>query len=109
MTKLYVGNLPYSYTDADLNAQFSSYGTVVSVAIIMERETGRSKGFGFVELEDNAMAQKAIKELNGKEIEGRKVVVSVARPKEDRPRGNFGDRNGGGRNRSTGGGRFNRY
>lgn len=106
MTKLYVGNLPYSYSDQDLKDLFAAYGNVVSATIISERETGRSKGFGFVELEDDAMAQKAIDEINGKDLEGRKAVVSVARPKEDRPRRSFGDRNGGNRN---GGGRFNRY
>ncbi len=97
MTKLYVGNLPYKFTDQDLKDLFSAYGNVVSTSIITERETGRSKGFGFVELEDDAMAQKAIEEINGKDLEGRKAVVSVARPKEDRPRRSFGDRNGGNR------------
>lgn len=89
MTKLYVGNLPYSTTDATLSDMFSAYGNVVSATIIMDRASGRSKGFGFVELEDDAAAQQAITEMNGKDVEGRQLNVSVARPQEDRPRNNF--------------------
>ena len=98
MTKLYVGNLPYSYNEDSLKDMFASYGELTSVAIITDKMTGRSKGFGFVELDD-AKAEEAINEINGKEIEGRKVVVSVARPMTDRPaRRDFhgsNDRNGG--------------
>ncbi len=84
MTKLYVGNLPYSVNDDSLRELFSSYGNVLSASIIFDRMSGRSKGFGFVELEDDKEAQKAISEMNEKEIDGRKIVVSVARPKEQR-------------------------
>ena len=86
MTKLYVGNLPYSYNDDSLRNAFSSYGNVLSASIIMDRQRGRSKGFGFVELEDDAAAQQAISEMNGKEVDGRALVVSVARPMSDQPR-----------------------
>lgn len=89
MTKLYVGNLPYSYNDDSLKTLFSSYGNIVSATIIFDKMSGRSKGFGFVELEDDAAAQNAIKELNDKDMEGRNVVVSVARPKEERPERSF--------------------
>lgn len=83
MTKLYVGNLPYSTTDEELSALFADYGTVLSAVIINDRATGRSKGFGFVELEDDAAAEKAIEEMTGKDVEGRNIVVSVARPKRE--------------------------
>ena len=89
MTKLYVGNLPYSVKDDALRDLFSSYGNVLSASIIFDRMSGRSKGFGFVELEDDAEAERAISEMNEKELEGRKLVVSVARPKEERPERNF--------------------
>jgi cold-inducible RNA-binding protein len=102
VTKLYVGNLPYSVTDQLLSEMFASYGNVASATIIMDKMNGRSKGFGFVELEDDEAAQTAISEMNGKEVDGRNLVVSVARPMEDRPRRNFG-----GDNRRGGGG-FNR-
>ncbi|MBP7859529.1 RNA-binding protein [Patescibacteria group bacterium] len=84
MLKLYVGNLPYKFRDAELLNLFSAYGNVLSAVVIIERETGKSKGFGFVEIEDDAMAKKAIAEMNGKEIEGRGIVVNEARPKEER-------------------------
>lgn len=89
MTKLYVGNLPYSVKDDALRDLFSSYGNVLSASIIFDRMSGRSKGFGFVELEDDSEAERAISEMNEKEVEGRKIVVSVARPKEERPERNF--------------------
>jgi|SRR5688572_79064 len=98
--KLYVGNLPYSTTDEDLRTLFAEYGTVVSASIISDRDSGRSKGFGFVELEDDAQAKAAIEALNGKEFSGRNVVVNEARPREERPRRDF---NGGG---NQGGGSF---
>ncbi len=84
MNKLYVGNLPYSYNDDTLKSLFTAYGNVVSSAIIRDKMTKRSKGFGFVELEDDANCQAAIEALNGKEVEGRKIVVSIARPREER-------------------------
>lgn len=90
MVKLYVGNLPYSTTDQDLREMFGSYGNVASATIISDKYSGRSKGFGFVELEDDAAGERAIQELNGKDMDGRSVVVSVARPKEDRPQGDRG-------------------
>lgn len=89
MMKLYVGNLPYSYKDDSLKQLFADYGTVVSATVIMDRASGRSKGFGFVELEDDSMAQQAISEMNGKDIDGRNIVVNEARPMQERPRGEF--------------------
>jgi hypothetical protein len=99
--KLYVGNLPYSFRDDDLQQAFSQHGTVTSAKVMMERDTGRSKGFGFVEMGDDAQAQTAINAMNGQQIGGRGLVVNEARPMEARaPRtGGFG---GGGR--SGGGG-----
>lgn len=93
MTKLYVGNLPYSFNDQALRDLFAGYGDVTSSTIIVDKISGRSKGFGFVELADDNEAQRSIAELNGKSIENRNVLVSVARPMEDRPRRAF---NGGG-------------
>lgn len=84
--KLYVGNLPYSTTDADLNELFAQYGTVVSATVIMDRDSGRSKGFGFVEFDADDAAKAAIEALNGKENGGRNLVVNEARPREERPR-----------------------
>jgi RNA recognition motif-containing protein len=86
MTKLYVGNLPYSTNDQSLADVFSKYGNVLSATVITDKMSGRSKGFGFVELEDDSQAQTAIKELNGTDMDGRKLNVSVARPMEERPR-----------------------
>lgn len=86
MTKLYVGNLPYSTNDQSLADVFSKYGNVLSATVIIDKMSGRSKGFGFVELEDDSQAQAAIKELNGTDMDGRKLNVSVARPMEERPR-----------------------
>lgn len=82
MKKLYVGNLPYKYNGDDLSKLFEQYGEVVSAVIITDRETRRSKGFGFVELEDDA-AKAAIEALNGTEVEGRNIVVNEARPKKE--------------------------
>lgn len=84
--KLYVGNLPYSTTDADLSEMFAGFGTVVSASVITDRDTGRSKGFGFVEIEEDDKAKAAIEALNGKEQGGRNLVVNEARPREERPR-----------------------
>ena len=93
---LYVGNLAYSMGDDDLNALFSAHGEVDSARVIMDRASGRSKGFGFVEMSDEVAAKAAIEALNGTEVEGRNVVVNEARPREDRRRDNRG---GGGYNR----------
>ena len=100
---LYVGNLAYSMGDDDLHALFAAHGEVDSARVIMDRASGRSKGFGFVEMSDEAAAKAAIEAINGTEIEGRSVVVNEARPREERPR----DSRGGGFNRGGGGG-FNR-
>jgi len=94
--KLYVGNLPYSTTDADLQQLFAEYGTVESASVINDRETGRSKGFGFVEVADDAQAKVAIEALNGKDFSGRNIVVNEARPREERPAGGRRDDNRGG-------------
>ena len=82
--KLYVGGLAYSVTEAELEALFAEHGKVVSAIVIKDRDSGQSKGFGFVEMEDPTEAQSAIKELNGKEVGGRSIMVNQARPQEDR-------------------------
>lgn len=87
-TKLYVGNLPYSVRDAELEDMFSPYGEVVSANVIVERDSNRSKGFGFVEMASEEAAQTAIGEMNEKEINGRAVKVNKAKPREERPRRN---------------------
>ena len=87
-TKLFVGKLSFNTTDDTLRAAFEVYGTVTSAQVIMDRDTGRSKGFGFVEMENDAEAQAAIAGLNDQEIDGRTVAVNVARPREDRPQRN---------------------
>lgn len=83
-TNLFVGSIAYSVNDDQLKDFFSSAGSVVSAKVIVDRETGRSKGFGFVEMASDEEAQKAVKELNGKELDGRALVVNEARPREDR-------------------------
>src|SRR4051812_18390808 len=93
--KLYVGNLPYSYRDDDLQQAFSQYGNVQSAKVMMERDTGRSKGFGFVEMGSAAEAQAAIQGMNGQQIGGRGLVVNEARPMEPRSGGGGGGRSGG--------------
>jgi RNA recognition motif-containing protein len=93
--KLYVGNLTYEVADSDLTKMFEPFGTVESAQIIMDRDTGRSKGFGFVEMKTDAEAKAAIAELNGKEVNGRALTVNEARPKAE----------GGGRSGGSGGGR----
>ncbi len=92
---LFVGSLAYSTTDEGLQNHFASIGEVASARVITDRETGRSKGFGFVEFVDEANNQKAVDELNGKELDGREISVSLARPKEDRPKRDFGGNRGG--------------
>ena len=105
MMKLYVGNLSYNAGENDLRELFSAYGAVESVAVITDRDTGRSKGFGFVEFANDAEGQAAIAGLNGKEVSGRALTVSLARPKsEGGGGGGRGGYGGGG-----GGGRGNRY
>src|SRR2546426_5442390 len=96
--KLYVGNLPYSVRDEDLQQSFSQFGAVTSAKVMMERDTGRSKGFGFVEMGSDAEAQAAINGMNGQPLGGRSVVVNEARPMEARPprSGGFGGGGGGG-------------
>ncbi|GAB4560335.1 MAG: hypothetical protein Tsb007_23520 [Rhizobacter sp.] len=100
--KLYVGNLAYSVRDEDLQQAFAQFGTVSSAKVMMDRDTGRSKGFGFVEMGSDAEAQAAINGMNGQALDGRALVVNEARPREERP-GGFG---GGGGGRSGGGGGF---
>jgi RNA recognition motif-containing protein len=82
---LYVGNLSFETTESKLRDVFSEYGTVTSARIITDRETGRSRGFGFVEIEDDAAALKAVTEMNGAELDGRTLTVNEARPREPRP------------------------
>lgn len=101
--KLYVGNLPYQVRDSDLEQAFSQFGQVTSAKVMMERETGRSKGFGFVEMGSDAEAQAAISGMNGQPMGGRSIVVNEARPMEQRPRG-FGGSGGGGGGYGGGGG-----
>jgi RNA recognition motif-containing protein len=104
--KLYVGNLAYTTGDSELEQMFAAHGTVESAQVIMDRDTGRSKGFGFVEMKTDQEAQAAIAALNGKEVGGRALTVNEARPKEDRGggggRGGYG---GGGKGGYGGGGR----
>ena len=82
--KLFVGSLPWSVDDARLTEIFSQAGTVVSAQVIKDRDTGRSRGFGFIEMSTDEEAQNAVNNLNGSDIEGRKIVVNIARPREDR-------------------------
>lgn len=104
--KLYVGNLPYSVRDNDLEQAFAQFGSVASAKVMMERDTGRSKGFGFVEMGSDAEAQAAINGMNGQPLGGRNVVVNEARPMEARPprSGGGGYGGGGGRGGYGGGG-----
>jgi RNA recognition motif-containing protein len=101
--KLYVGNLAYSVRDESLQQAFSQFGSVTSAKVMMDRDTGRSKGFGFVEMGSAAEAQAAINGMNGQALEGRAIVVNEARPREERP-GGFGG--GGGRSGGGGGGGY---
>jgi len=113
-SKLYVGNLNYEVTGSDLQALFQSHGTVESAEVIADRDTGRSKGFGFVQMASDAEAQAAIAALNGQDHQGRALTVNVAKPREDRPRtgggggggrGGYGGGGGGGSRGGGGGGR----
>lgn len=85
-TKLFVGSLAWATNDDSLKSFFASAGTVVSANVIVDRETNRSKGFGFVEMSSDEEAKKAVEELNGKDLDGRAIVVNEARPREERPR-----------------------
>ena len=106
--KLYVGNLPYSVRDNDLEQAFGAFGSVSSAKVMMERDTGRSKGFGFVEMGSDAEAQAAISAMNGQQVGGRGLVVNEARPMEPRPprSGGFGGGGGGGGGYGGGGGGY---
>ncbi len=98
MYKLFVGGLPFSTTDDELKDLFAAHGTVASATVVKDRDTGRSKGFGFVEFENDDEGKKAEQALNGSDMGGRSITVNQARPKEDRPRRDFG---GGGDNRRS--------
>jgi len=103
--KLYVGNLTYEVTNSALEKMFAAHGTVESAQVIMDRDTGRSKGFGFVEMKTEQEAQAAIQALNGKDVEGRALTVNEAKPREERG----GSRGGGGGRGGYGGGGGRRY
>ena len=108
-TKLYVGNLSFRVTNEDLLEHFAAAGAVQSANVVFDRETGRSRGFGFVEMESDDAATAAIAQFNGQEYDGRNMVVNEARPREDRPRGGGGGYGGGGgrdRNREDRGNRW---
>jgi RNA recognition motif-containing protein len=114
--KLYVGNLSYNVTGSDLEQMFSPHGSVQSAEVINDRETGRSKGFGFVQMSNDDEAKAAIGALNGQEVGGRALTVNEAKPREERPRsggggggGGYGGGGGGGRGGSGGGGGRSRY
>ena len=116
--KLFVGNLSFNVTENDLNDAFAAFGTVTETNLMMDRTTGRPRGFGFVTMGTPEEAQKAIEAMNGKEMDGRALTVNVARPREDRPAGGGGggrrrefggSGGGGGYGGGGGGGRSNRY
>ena len=102
-TRLFIGNLPYSTTDDSLKQHFSAAGTVVSANVISDKQTGRSRGFGFVEMSSDEEAQAAISQFNGQDMDGRNIIVSEAREREERPQraggGNFRGGNRGGSDR----------
>lgn len=107
MIKIYVGNLPFRTTEGDLRGMFEQHGEVASAAVVLDRETGRSRGFGFVEMSNDDQAKQAIEKLNGYSMEGRALVVNEARPKEaggGGGRGGWGGGGGGGGSRGGGGG-----
>ena len=104
--KLYVGNLSFRVTNEDLHDYFAAAGTVESANVVFDRETGRSRGFGFVEMASEDDANNAIAQFNGQEYDGRNMVVNEARPREDRGGGGGGHRGGGGGNRGGGGGGY---
>ncbi|GBU08201.1 hypothetical protein AwDysgo_15320 [Bacteroidales bacterium] len=98
---IFIAGLSYKVNDADLSNLFEEYGTITSAKVVVDRQTSRSKGYGFVEMEDNEAATKAITELNGAEYDGRTISVSEARPREERPKRSFDNNRSGG---SSGGG-----
>ena len=89
---IFIAGLNYSISDSELSELFTAYGEVSSARVIKDRQTGRSKGYGFVEMTDEEAGKKAIEELNGQEVQGRAIVVSAARPKTDAPRNNYNNR-----------------
>jgi RNA recognition motif-containing protein len=103
---LFIGSLAYSTTDDSLKAHFEQIGEVASARVITDRDSGRSKGFGFVEYVDEANNQKAVDQLDGKELDGRAISVGLARPKEDRPRRDFNGGGGSSNSRGSDGGSF---
>ncbi|MBI2515013.1 RNA-binding protein [Candidatus Wolfebacteria bacterium] len=107
--KLYVGGLSYDTNESTLKTKFGEAGSVVSAVVIIDKMTGRSKGFGFVEMSSDEEADKAIEMFNGKELDGRTITVNEARPMESRPRGGGFDRGGRGGGGGFGGGRRDRY
>ncbi|KKW48355.1 MAG: RNP-1 like protein RNA-binding protein [Parcubacteria group bacterium GW2011_GWA1_59_11] len=110
MAKLYIGGLSYDTTEQSLREAFAPAGNITSVSIIMDKMTGRSRGFGFIEMSTDEEAQKAIELMNGKELDGRSLTVNIARPPESRPREGGGGFNRGGRGGFGGGNRGgNRY
>ena len=108
-TKLFVGNLSFNTTENDLQDAFAAHGTVVEANLMMDRVSGRPRGFGFVTMSTPEEAQKAIEALNGKEIDGRALTVNIARPREERPAGGGGRREFGGGGGGGGGGGRGRY
>jgi cold-inducible RNA-binding protein len=107
--KLFVGNLSFNMTENDLNDAFAAHGTVTETNLMMDRTTGRPRGFGFVTMSTAEEAQKAIDALNGKQLDGRAITVNVARPREERSGGGGGDRRGGSSGGYGGGQRRDRY
>lgn len=103
---LFISSLAYATTDDSLKAFFEQVGEVESARVITDRDTGRSKGFGFVEFTDEANNDKAVSDLDGKELDGRAINVGIARPREERPRRDFNNDRSGGNNRGSGGGSF---
>jgi RNA recognition motif-containing protein len=108
MKNIYVGNLSFQTTEQDLEAAFSAYGQVERAQLVKDRDTGKSRGFGFVEMADDTGADRAIEALNGSQLDGRSLTVNEARPREARPSGGGGNRFGGGGNRGGGGGESRR-
>jgi len=107
--KLFVGNLSFNTTENDLQAAFAAHGTVTETNLMMDRETGRARGFGFITMSSADEAQKAIAAMNGKEIDGRALTVNIAKPREERTGGGGGRREYGGSGGGYGGGGRNRY
>jgi len=102
--RIYVGGLAYATSEQELENLFSQSGTVTSTSVVTDKYTGQSKGFGFVDMENDAEAEKAIRTLNGTILGGRTLTVNEAKPREDRPRSNYGGGGGGGGSRGGGGG-----